>query len=234
MIRALGFLTVVGRPRRPVGSTVDWFPLAGTAIGAAVGGVWLVARHAWAPAPAAAIAVVFDLVITGMLHLDGVADTADGVLAHLDRGRRLEVMAEPTIGAFGIGAAGAVLLIRWACLDALVPNVALLAALYCVSRTVMAVTVRTVRYAREDVGLASTFLGGRRWWWLASEGAVLGIGLGYWAEGFHGLVAVVGAGVAGAVVVRFCRRRLGGFTGDVLGGAGMVAETVGLLVAAAH
>jgi adenosylcobinamide-GDP ribazoletransferase len=234
VIRALGFLTVVGRSTPPDGSTVEWFPLVGVAVGAAVGGIWLGAGHLWPRELAAAVAVVADLLITGMLHFDGLVDAADGVLPHLDRERRLSVMTEPTVGAFGILAAVAVLLLRWASLAALAPKVLLIAALWCAARTVMAVTVRAVPYARESGGLVSRFIGGRRWVSVGITGAVLAVGLGLVADGVRGVVAVGAAALAGAGVVWFCRRRLGGYTGDVLGAAGVLAETIGLLVAAAR
>jgi adenosylcobinamide-GDP ribazoletransferase len=71
--------------------------------------------------------------------------------------------------------------------------------------------------------LATAFLGGRWTWPAAVAGAVI--------AGVLAGVAAVGI-LAGLVVVALARRRIGGFTGDVLGAAGVVGETVGLLVAA--
>ncbi len=234
MIRALAFLTVVGRSAPPNPSTLRWFPFAGALIGAIVGGLWWGAAQLWSPALAAALVVAADLAITGMLHLDGLTDTADGVLPHLDRSRRLAVMAEPTVGAFGVGAAVVVLLVRWAAFASLTPDVVLVGGLWCVARTVMAVTVRAVPYAREGGGLASAFVGTRSWMGLALVGATLGIGLGALAAGAVGAAAVAIATTAGAGVVALGVSRLGGHTGDVLGAAGIMAETVGLVVAAAR
>lgn len=234
MIRALAFLTIVGRSAPPNPSTLRWFPLAGVLIGAIVGGLWWGAAQLWSPPLAAALAVAADLAITGMLHLDGLTDTADGVLPHLGRARRLTVMAEPTVGAFGVGVTVVVLLVRWAAFAALSPNVVLVGGLWCVARTVMAVALRTVSYAREGGGLASAFVGTRSWFGLALVGATLGLGLGFAAAGAGGAAAVVVAATAGAGVVALGVSRLGGYTGDVLGAAGMMAETVGLVVAAAR
>lgn len=234
MIRALGFLTVVGRAAPPDPSTLRWFPFAGALIGGMVGGLWWGAAQLWSPALAAALAVAADLAVTGMLHLDGLTDTADGVLPHLDRSRRLAVMAEPTVGAFGVGVAVVVLLVRWAAFAALAPNVVLVCGLWCVARTVMAVALRVVPYAREGGGLASAFVGTRSWMGLALVGLTLGLGMGVLAGGAGGAAAVVIATTAGAGVIALGVSRLGGYTGDVLGAAGMMAETVGLVVAAAR
>lgn len=234
MIRALGFLTVLGRPAPPDPSTLRWFPFAGALIGLMVGGLWWGAAELWSPALAAALVVAADLAITGMLHLDGLTDTADGVLPHLGRARRLAVMAEPTVGAFGVGAAVVVLLVRWAAFAALAPNVVLVGGLWCVARTVMAVALRAVPYAREGGGLASAFVGTGSWFGPALVGATLAFGLAVLAAGTTGAAAVAAAAAAGAGVVALGVSRLGGYTGDVLGAAGMMAETVGLVVAAAR
>lgn len=234
MIRAFGFLTIVGRSTPPDGSTLEWFPLVGAMIGLVVGAVWWGADHLWPRGPAAAVVVVADLAITGMLHLDGLTDSADGVLAHMDRSRRLAVMSEPTIGAFGLGVAVMVLVLRWSSFAAITPDVLLVAGLWCAARTVMAVTVREVPYARAGGGLASGFIGTRRGFVVGLVGIVLAVGLGVAGDGTVGVIAVAAAASTGAGVVAFCRHRLGGYTGDVLGAAGMMAETIGLLVAAAR
>ncbi|MGH9135802.1 MAG: adenosylcobinamide-GDP ribazoletransferase [Acidimicrobiales bacterium] len=156
------------------------------------------------------------------------------MLPHLGRARRLAVMAEPTVGAFGVGVAVVVLLVRWAAFAELAPNVVLVGGLWCVARTVMAVALRAVPYAREGGGLASAFVGTRSWLGLALVGGTCGLGLGVLAAGAAGASAVAVAAIAGGGVVALGVSRLGGHTGDVLGAAGMMAETVGLVVAAAQ
>src|SRR5829696_7389425 len=122
MLDALGFLTVAGRSRPPTRRVL----------------VWCGAANVW-PAPvAAAIVVAADLGITGLLHIDGLADSADGLLPHLDRERRLAVMATPDVGAFGVAVVAAVLLLRFAALASTDPDgwkaIAFLAATWCAAR----------------------------------------------------------------------------------------------------
>lgn len=232
MRQALAFLTPLGGARTPDRRTLSWFPVVGALVGAAVGGVWWGAERLW-PAPVAAgIVVVADLAITGILHLDGLVDTADGLLGHLPRERRLAVMAEPTIGAFGVAAAVAVLLLRFAALASIPPRVALIAGLWCGSRTVMAVAARAMPYARAS-GLVSAFAGGD-WRPVALYGVSAAVLLGALSGGPPGVAAIAVSLVAGGLVVLAGRARLGGCTGDVLGAAGVVAETAGLVVAAAR
>ncbi len=244
MLAALGFLTPFGPARAPSPAALRWFPLVGAAAGAVVGLVWWAASKGWhGPLVPAALAVAADLVVTGMLHVDGLADSADGLLPHLSRERRLEVMSQPDVGAFGMAATIAVLLLRVAALDALRPDIALVVGVWCVSRSLVVVAMLVLPYARAtgdlatgDLatgGLATAFLGGgvAGAALAASVGVAAGTSLAVWAGG-----APAGAGVGAAVVsvaalLWVARRRLGGFTGDVLGAAVVVSETAALLVA---
>jgi adenosylcobinamide-GDP ribazoletransferase len=229
--------------------------LVGAALGLALGGIWWAAARAWSAPVAAAVVVAADLALTGLLHLDGLADTADGLLGHFaaggsaapggapsppssrpsPRARRLAVMADPGVGAFGIGVVAAVLLVRFAALAGLRPSWLLLGGLWCASRTWMAVAARALPYARPEGGLASAFLEG------PGRPVVVGaIGLAgscalllAWHP-LAGAVSLASATLAAGGVLVLARRRVGGFTGDVLGATGLVGETVGLLVAAAR
>ena len=239
MITALGFLTIFGGARVPRARTTAYFPVAGALIGLCIGGIWWAASQVWSPVVAAGVAVSADLIITGMLHLDGLADSADGLLPHLDRERRLAVMSEPTIGAFALGTVVMVLILRWSALASLTPTgapVLLVAALWCVSRTLMGGAVRALPYARGEGGLASAFGGPGGMGWVAGPGLILTLALALPMATRLPLtiVAIAAAIAAGAAVLAFGVRRLGGYTGDVLGAAGMIAETVGLLVASAR
>jgi adenosylcobinamide-GDP ribazoletransferase len=222
--------------------------VVGAAIGAALGGLWWSSSKVWPAGVAAALVVVGDLALTGMLHLDGLVDAADGLLPPLSRERRLMVMREPGVGAFGVATGASALLLRWAALAALRPSVVLLGGVWALSRTAMAIVLGTVPYARQGTGLASGFLEpghamalGRAdrvpavtpsWWRVGAVGIAIGLaGVMAWRTP-QGL-AVVAAEVVGAcAVVGLGIRRIGGFTGDVLGAAGVVAETSALLVAA--
>ena len=220
--QALSFLTPIGGAATPSPKALPWFPAVGAAIGAVLGGVWWASARLWPPLVAAAVVVAADLALTGLLHLDGLADSADGLLSHLSREKRLEVMAAPDVGAFGVGVSAATLIVRWSALATIKPDPALLAGIWCASRTLMATTAGTVPYAR-DHGLATAFIGARVWP-VAVAGAVVASVLAGWA--------VAGVAVGGVAVVALARRRIGGFTGDVLGAAGVMGETVTLQVAA--
>lgn len=226
---ALAFLTVVGRGRAPDAGTFAWFPVVGAAIGGVLALVWLGASALWSPGVAAAIVVAADLALTGLLHVDGLADTVDGLVPHLPRGRRLEVMATPDVGAFALAVVPLVLLLRWTALATDEVPAAALVGTWAASRTVVAVAPALVPYARSG-GLASPLLAGARTWigvWLLPAGAVLVA-----AAGWFGLAALVALVATAAAVVGLAHHHLGGFTGDVLGAALVLGETAALLALA--
>jgi adenosylcobinamide-GDP ribazoletransferase len=233
---ALGFLTPFGPASTPGPRTLRWFPLVGAAIGAVVGLVWWASSKVWkGPLLPAALAVAADLAVTGMLHIDGLADSADGLLPHLSRARRLEVMAQPDVGAFGLAVTAAVLLLRFAAFGTQRPDVALVAGIWCASRSLMVLGPVWLPYAR-GTGLASAFLGDARKVSVAVAvgGLAAGAALAAWGRGGPGVVGVAAGVVAALAVLEMARRRLGGFTGDVLGAAAVVFETVALVATAAQ
>ena len=231
MRRAFGFLTILGGSGEPTPTTFAWFPLVGAVLGLAVGAVWWLAARHGAPALAGALAVAADLALTGLLHVDGLADAGDGLLAPMSRERRLAVMADPVIGAFGAITVVAVLLVRFAAFASARPAPLLVAALWCASRTMMVAISQVMPYAREG-GIVSAFL---RPTHRVVLGASVVVGLAGSVAlgarcGVHGVLSVLGVLVGAALVAALAERRLGGYTGDVLGASGVVGETVGLVL----
>lgn len=238
MLRAVAFLTPFGRAGVPTSRTLDALPPVGALIGLAVGGVWWAADRLWAAPVAAALTVAADAAFTGCLHLDGLADSADGLLPPLDRERRLAVMRDPAVGAFGAVTLVIVLLVRVTALASVHPAPLLIGALWCTSRTAMALIARTMHYARDTGGLVSAFGAadgaGARWVVPLLAGAVLAVPLALLGQGWRGLITLAVAAGGAALVAVLARARLGGFTGDVLGAAGVIAEAAGLLALAAR
>jgi adenosylcobinamide-GDP ribazoletransferase len=239
--RAFSFLTVLGGAAVPNQRTLTWFPVVGLAVGAVVGGAWWAAGRLWAPALAAVVAVAVDAVLTGGLHLDGLADSADGLIPPVTRARRFEIMADPRVGVFGAVALVLVLGLRITALSVTPAKVLVLAGLWCGSRTLMAVVALAAPSAHADGGLAAAFTGGRTahrtaasTYGVAAYGLALACGLAALGAGSRGLAVVAAEVVAALAVVWGATRRLGGYTGDVLGACGVIGETVGLLVLVAR
>lgn len=231
LAEAIGFLTALGGARVPTPAALRWFGVVGAGLGGGLGLAWAGAAELWPPAVAAVVVVALNLASTGMLHLDGLVDAADGLLPPVDRARRLQIMATPEAGAFGVTAVVTCLGLQVVSLAVIDPAPMLLVALLAASRAFMAVVVAAVPYARAD-GLATAMVGGRPTVAALSVGAAAACAA-LWAPLAGPTSVVCGVG-AGALVVLLAVRRVGGFTGDVVGAAGVVAETVGLTVAAAR
>jgi adenosylcobinamide-GDP ribazoletransferase len=234
MRSAIAFLTIAGRPAAPSPTALPWFPVVGALLGVAVGGVWVGAGHVWPAAVAAAVALVTDALLTGGLHWDGVADTGDGLLPALPTERRLAAMADPQIGAFGVVTVVAVFLLRFATLAAGPARAWVLAGLWCLSRACIGAVALLGRYARTE-GLASGFRDATssarsKAALVAGIGLAISLPLALIDRPGHGLAAL-GAEVATvALLTWFSARRIGGYTGDVLGAQIVLAETAGLLL----
>jgi adenosylcobinamide-GDP ribazoletransferase len=222
---ALAFLTPIGGARTPSPRALPWFPAVGALVGAGVGGAWWAATEVWNPVIGAAVALVVDLVLTGMLHADGLADSADGLLPHLPSERRLDVMAAPDVGAFGVSVVVATLLLRFSVLATIDVDVWLTVAVWAAARAAASMALLSMPYARPG-GLASAFRG-------RSPLAVAAAVVAYAALSVVDVYAVVGLAVGFLAVVLLAVRRIGGYTGDVLGAAIVLGETAALLAAAA-
>jgi adenosylcobinamide-GDP ribazoletransferase len=101
---ALAFLTRLPVPA-PADPKLDraaaWFPVVGLVVGGIAAGVRALADQVLPPAPATVLAVAAAVLVTGGLHEDGLADVADALGAHTTRERRLEILKDPRVGAFG-------------------------------------------------------------------------------------------------------------------------------------
>jgi adenosylcobinamide-GDP ribazoletransferase len=231
--RAVGFLTVAPVRSHDAldGAALTWFPAVGLGLGAVLGAVWWGAGELWAPLVAATLVVAADLALTGLLHFDGLLDATDGLLPPLPVERRLEVMADPAVGGFAAGVGAVTLVLRIAVLAAMAPSVALLAAVWCASRTAMVVLVRYVPPVRPG-GLAAA-VSGRGSPAVVVVVAALALAVGSQAGLLDAAVALLGVAVGAGAVAALALRRLGGMTGDVVGAAAVVGETVALLLVAA-
>ena len=220
-----------GRPGRDAVGQGCWvFPLTGAAVGALAAAVALAADGPATPLVAAALAVSAVLLLTGALHLDGLADSADS-LGGSSRERALEIMRDHSVGAYGAAAIGLDLILRTALVGALLERSDVLVPLLvagAVSRASVLPLALALPYARAAPGpgaaLSGRLRGGRVFLALA-----IAIALSLAAAGLEALVALALAAAVVLALGAFAWRRLGGVTGDVLGATVELVELAVLL-----
>jgi adenosylcobinamide-GDP ribazoletransferase len=210
------------------------FPVVGSAIGAATGVTAVLLHPRLSPILAASVAVALSILLTGALHLDALADTADAVGAS-SRERALEIMRDSRIGSFGAAAIAIDLIVKVAAVAQLVDRggaVSALIAAGALSRAASPPLASLLGYPRAGGGPGSVLTG--------SVGLVGALG----APLLAAVIAILVAGTTGAVLVGVVaastvllglvfRAWLGGATGDALGTATELGETCALVVAAA-
>jgi adenosylcobinamide-GDP ribazoletransferase len=236
---ALTTLTVLPvRPgridRRSAAVAMSLAPAIGAGLGAVAAGVgWLLLRYGLAPLPAAAMLVCLLALLTRGLHLDGLADTVDGMASYRDRDTALAIMKAPDIGPMGVAAVVGVLVVDTAALDVLLSRHAWLATVLALACGRLAITQccrRSVPAARPD-GLGALVAGTVHpvvpaLWALA----LLGLAWPASGRGWTGLVAVAVSLGASMGLLAHVRTRLGGITGDVLGASCELATSIALVL----
>ena len=229
---ALGFLTRVPVPpgvfddTRATHQSLAWYSTVGGVIGVVL---WLLAQllHAWPPLLSAAVILIVWIGITGALHLDGLADSADAWIGGIgSRERTLEIMKDPRCGPAGVVALVAVLLLKFAALASTPAGggMALLLAPV-LARAVLTLAFVTTPYARAQ-GLGSALRDAPRGacWLGMAAAALLALFLGW-----RGLVVLAAVLVLFILWRRACMHRLGGFTGDTCGALAEMTEAVVLV-----
>jgi len=242
-LNAISFLTIIRLPRQrevgaeELGRSVVYFPLVGVIIGLILAGLGWLLGLVLPPAVVSGLLIVSLVVIGGGLHLDGLADTCDGIAGHKTVEDRWQVMRDSRAGAFGIIGICLVLLVKYVSLnsvpeDSLLPTLILMPV---VSRWAMVYTVFAYPYARQ-AGLGKAFKDGASWqrFSIATVIAIaITIGLAWLLSASYfylaGLVVMAGVWVLVVALAAYLKRKFAGLTGDTYGAINEVAE-VGVLV----
>ncbi len=230
---ALLFMTIlpVGKVKRFDGEQMaPWFPVVGLVIGALVALADQAAIRLFGPLPGSVCSVVLLAVLTGALHLDGLADTADGIFSHRPRERALEIMKDSRVGVMGVVALISCLGIKWAGLAALESHrfVAIM-AVPALARGSMLAGMRFLSYGRDD-GTGRSFFD-KPLPAKAFVGLTLPVVMCLFLGG-QGLVCLAGWVLVTAGLLAFYKSKMGCITGDMLGAMGEVNEAALFLILA--
>ena len=245
--RRLGELLAAARffTRLPLGDALpagpgalahaSWaFPIVGGIIGIVCAAIYAVAdRLGFPPLASALLAVAAGALVTGALHEDGLADTADGLGGGSDRAEKLAIMRDSRSGAFGVLALVFSVGLRAAAVASIASEGGVLAAFvaaHAVGRGGLSAVMAVSTSARTD-GLGAT--AGRPDSTEMAVSLVIAALIALLALGLRpGLGALVLAALAMAAIAVIARRQVGGYTGDVLGAIEQGGETAMLLAAA--
>lgn len=239
LLIAFQFLTIIPLPFRfrcekeDLGRSTAFFPVVGLAIGGLLAGAnWLISP--WIIRPLCdALLITLLALITGALHLDGLADVCDGLAARGGRERFLAVMKDSQVGA--VGAVGLVLglLLKWQALAAVPAEMKWQALLIfpALARFGQVLTMTGARHARQD-GLGAAIAQGTGVVTLVVA-SVTAAATGWYLLGPRGIVPLAAVCLLTLAGRMFFQRKLGGLTGDTIGCISELNEILALVVISA-
>ena len=238
LVVAARYLTIVPLPGKAperagaIGRAAVWFPVIGLGMGAVLVAAERATAMLFPSLLAGLLTVTVWKLLTGGLHLDGLADCLDG-LAGRDAEHRLAIMRDSRIGAFGAIGLILLLLLEIVAVAELAPGVRsqTLLVLPAIARATPPLLTGLFPSARPE-GLGAAF-GASVGRWAAPIALAIALVLALAALRTLGAAVFAVAVLSALALARFLAARLGGITGDVLGAAVEIAELTGLLTVSA-
>jgi adenosylcobinamide-GDP ribazoletransferase len=222
-IQTLSILPIGGNGCEDFSKSLPWFPLVGLLLGLILAGIAGLCEAV--PAGATAVLLLLaGVLLTRGFHIDGLADCADGFGGGYTRERVLEIMKDSSTGAFGSIAIALSLLIKWVALTHLAEtgNLAVIILAYVASRAFQVEQMVRLPYARAT-GTAASFVSGatpaHRLTVLLTAGVI-----SFLLKGVTGTVYFSIAWLAAFLFGQYCKKRVGGITGDLLGTTSEITE----------
>lgn len=235
LLVSLQFLTILPLPfkfsEEELGSSMLFFPLVGFLIGGLLAGVcWIGTKFLPSPVVVALLIILW-IFITGALHLDGLADTLDGLYAGKSKEERLKIMRDEYIGVMGITGIVTILLFKYTLLSSLTTThiFKTLILTPALSRWGMVVSASISPYAREE-GKGKVFVERVRWWYAPLQGVIL-LAVSVWFFNLiNGLWLIAGLLTLLWLSTLLFQRRIGGVSGDTLGAVNEIGELLPLIL----
>lgn len=209
-------------------------PVAGLLVGLVGAVIYSIARATGlTPGPAAMLALATTILVTGAIHEDGLADTADGLGGGRTLDQKLEIMRDSRIGTYGVCALTVSIILRWSALATIdEPELVAITLLvsHAAARAALPVFMSLVPPARVD-GLSAKAGEPSR------QSAIIALGLGVLCLIFglgvrEAIVGLILMALAGLILAWLVTRQVGGQTGDILGAMEQIGEIAIVLLAA--
>ena len=228
LIAALQFLTIIPFGKSAIydpKGMIPFFPIVGLIIGGLLSIFDHVALRFWSSQTTAILDVVLLVVITAALHIDGLGDTADGVLGHRGREKALAIMKDSRIGVMGLVAIVCTLAVKWGGIMHLSDHRMLLLVLVpAYSRSTMIFGIRFLEYGRPDGGTGYDLfdepikLTAFQWMLIPVMLSIILGWKGIWLNFVFALLTMT--------IVFYYKKRMGCITGDMLGAMTEVIESL--------
>jgi adenosylcobinamide-GDP ribazoletransferase len=233
-LRFLSILPIPGKAQatdKQLGRSTAWYPLVGVVLGALLFASAYLFTRLWSALPAAFLCLTVWTLFTRGLHLDGLADSFDGLGGGAERMRRLEIMKDSRIGVFGVAAVGIVLIGKFALLSELIGvyrirelilapvlgRWSMLLLIFSFPAAGNGLGYRVKQYCRLPQFLFGTLVAAAGAWLL----------LGIW-----GLVVLAVTALTSTAAGFIFREKLGGCTGDSYGAVCEISEVLSLVALA--
>lgn len=233
-ITAIRFLTIIPLPGRithdkyDLGKSLPYFPL----VGLICGGILLLLHYFFSiflPLSISYILLIICLVIlTGAHHIDGFMDTFDGIVAAKTRERRLEIMQDSKVGAFGISAVVLLFLLKYVALVANPTTIPTLLLMPMLSRWMMVSSIFTCTSAK-NTGMGFAFKQGANWCRFIIA-TIITVAISASIFNWRGIILMAGLWSISSLIILFFRSRFGGLTGDNYGAINEISEILVVLL----
>ena len=239
-LAALQFLTSLPIPQKrelspeQLGRATAYFPVVGLIIGLVLAGLNWLLLLILPPSVVNALLVVALVILTGALHLDGLADTCDGIAGHKSAEERRQVMRDSRTGAFGAVGIVLLLLVKYVTLNSIPPVFMTVVLIFMpvVSRWAMVYAIYAYRYARPS-GLGTAFKQATRWPQFTAATIItlaVSVALMPWFS-MAGLLIIFGICIITTALAFYFKYKFAGLTGDTYGAINEVAEVMILVFA---
>lgn len=215
-----------------LGKATAFFPLVGLVIGGILAGLNWVFNLFLPAAVVNILLIIFWVAVTGAMHLDGFADTVDGMAGHKTVEERWKVMHDSRTGAFGVVGIALILIARYVALDNIAIDVMTATLLFVpvASRWAMVYAVFAFRYARPE-GLGKAYKEATRWpqFFIATVITVAVAAALYPLFSFAGFLVFAGVWIISTMLGFYFRYKFAGLTGDTYGAVNEISEVIALI-----
>lgn len=210
---------------------IPFFPITGLILGIMVSGFDLIALKLWPQSVVSLLDVIFLIIITGALHVDGLGDTSDGLFSHKSRENALEIMKDSRIGTMGLVTILCMLGIKFGGINSIHQHRCLaLIIIPAYARSSMLFGIKFLKYGRPDGGTGHSFfkepLVPKDFWALS-----IPLTLSFFM-GLNGILLNLIFISLTLVIINFYHKKLGCITGDMLGAMTETTEAILFLTAA--